>query len=283
MRIAAGSFGTGTTILKNADLIKFNHTHKKEPCIMKIYEQKKNSFTLIELLVVIAIIAILAAMLLPALNKAREKARSSECANLLKQFGQAFMFYANDNNDNLPIGRTYVGAQKFWDKAAKGEGFLQPYLKTVAAGIGTYYGRVTPTARGPMTCPTQIAPASGTIYAYGYNKTIAESGAGVAKHILRKLSAYKRPSETCLVADSINTLNGPYADQSVQTGNYPVAYRHGGGSNFTKNNANVVFAEGHVESRKFGTIPDQYSPGYTFALTKSYFWSPFSKDPSLIP
>ena len=59
------------------------------------------SFTLIELLVVIAIIAILAAMLLPALSAARERARSANCINKLKQQGSAIYLYANDNQDYL--------------------------------------------------------------------------------------------------------------------------------------------------------------------------------------
>ena len=66
--------------------------------------KKTRGFTLIELLVVIAIIAILAAMLLPALQSARERGRRGSCISNLKQIGTALMQYAQDNREKNPVG-----------------------------------------------------------------------------------------------------------------------------------------------------------------------------------
>ena len=84
--------------------------------------KKQKAFTLIELLVVIAIIAILAAMLLPALAKAREKARSISCVNNLKSVGTSYQLYGSDNNDlwiiDYNYGTNWVGAFTAYGNAA---------------------------------------------------------------------------------------------------------------------------------------------------------------------
>ena len=86
--------------------------------------KRKQRFTIVKLLVVIAIIAILAAMLLPALNKARETAKSIKCTNNLKQIGMGMLNYTSDYDGFFPMWYNNLGTKKYWNKDLATLGYL---------------------------------------------------------------------------------------------------------------------------------------------------------------
>ncbi len=154
------------------------------------------AFTLVELLVVIGIIAILIALLLPALNKARQQSRALSCLSNLRQIAMATQLYAHDNKDMLPYGDTSPWGNN-WPTS------LAPYLgKRLGAGSGNVNWPAV------YKCPSAGLPDEGYVH-YSSNPIVLPDatrpfGVSGAKYYLRpyKLSAVQPGSDILLFFDA---------------------------------------------------------------------------------
>ena len=246
-------------------------------------------FTLIELLVVIAIIAILAAMLMPALSRARGVARSSQCINQEKQLFFCVSAYA-DNNDG-------------WGPVVKGSEFTRwPALVFLGGYIPTLefficpeateyeYARYVMHAKGKGR--SSLLTASGLTYFnyvhYTLNRFFIGSSSGYADADLRKMNKSVFPSQKILLADSCG--------DPANAGNYETLAankRRGLSSGFFPTSAdlkyvnpfipprhqgrgNITWLEGHVSSEESPWQKYQATP---YPVPK-FHWDPLISDPA---
>ena len=265
------------------------------------HRARLGAFTLIELLVVIAIIAVLAAMLLPALSNSKAKAQRTGCLNNLRQIGFFMQFYTEDNRDTFPAHRNQnqittdatVSLTNWWGTT-----------------IVTYGGGRSNLFHDPALYPRRLIENDGGItwtwnfdcnlVGYGYNgfflghhpydpQTLVVGGVTFNIPVTFKRSSVLRPSDSLVVGDKEPYGNPPVWSSSlwwesscmipkvVEFSSFPTyegiePARHLG-------EGVVCFNDAHAEARKSAMINPPANPadGSATALINSRYWDPLQR------
>ncbi len=207
---------------------------------------KKRNFTLIELLIVVAIIAILASMLLPALNRAREMAKKTQCISNLKQIATTMQSYADDFRDTFPPVYKSAGVD-YWYQVVGPRYFGFNIDSFVALPIGAAKNIA-------LLCPSCVKTGGqGTNYIV--NGSFSYVVSGTTQNL--PLQRIRQTSQTALFTeggDKFQRSPGELLQGQVPFFNYPgrvtagnsygcIAYPH-------NVNLNISFADGHVASQR---------------------------------
>jgi prepilin-type N-terminal cleavage/methylation domain-containing protein/prepilin-type processing-associated H-X9-DG protein len=252
----------------------------------------RRGFTLIELLVVIAIIAILAAMLLPALSKAKEKARQTSCINNLKQISLAFLSYVGDYKDTfpgaaarlptLPVDEDWIywnGDDARLDAGSPRTDIQRSAIVPYLARFNTNLFRCPSDKEAPLRQPTTgvlaypFSYTANSSFVNGENHGITslypgDPGFGPDLHF--KSSMVRNPATKLMLVEEHSFRNLPEDGRWTPTGKDPktIGIAHpppyGSVDSFISNRhagkGTVTFADGHAEIVKpiFGARPEHY-------------------------
>jgi len=239
---------------------------------MKRETKRLMAFTLIELLVVIAIIAILAAMLLPALARARSKAQRANCVSNLRQWGLSMHLYAGDNSDGIPRdGMDHTGVYPGTDGAEKDMhawfNLLPPFVaeKTLAEYASAPGGNMAaklpfPGGKGKIWhCPSASMTADdvNTVVGHGahgffsYDMNIDLKKRTPTSNIeyprMRKVSDFKNPTATALLFDCVFNPHSEIVNSSPQYNSVNPANRWRSYASRHELGGVINFIDGHAK------------------------------------
>lgn len=223
--------------------------------------KRRQGFTLIELLVVIAIIAILAAMLLPALSRAKSHAQGTNCMNNARQLQMAYLLYATDNGDKLmdnSVAGTSSPGQAAWIKGNVQGPFTADYLEDPKKGVLWPYN----TSLAIYKCPGSRAFIKGLGWGGNANvphnrsysvsvwlgSNLGDNDPSIAGKIAKKHSVIRNPAQTSVFIEENqicidNGAIGFNTDSGGDVWNLP-ANRHNNGCGFS-------YLDGHAEIMKW--------------------------------